>query len=65
MTKWLQGFLIINHLVSNAVGKREAVCPISHLSWFPRAQIGSVSIPELGFVARGTRSTEWSDSGEV
>lgn len=63
--KMLQGFLLINHLMSNTVGKREAICPMSHLNWFSWAHIGSVSIPELGIVARGTRSTEWSDSGVV
>ena len=51
---WISSYLI-------TVGTREAVCPMSHLNWASWAQVGLVSIPGSGIVARGMRNTGWCD----
>ena len=62
-TRRLQGFSMLNHLMSNTVGKREGACPKSHLNWVSWAHTGLVSIPELGIVRGGLGNADRSGSG--
>ena len=59
-TQWPQGPSLLKQFMPNTVGTREAMCPVSHLSWASWARVSLVSIRGLGIVARGVRSTEGS-----